>query len=220
MRTPFICFDIETAPLIDRVELFWKPDSRLKDPAKIAESLALAKSRAALDPLTGKILVIGLMDQDGQHHYIEGEEASLILEFWRRFEPEWLPGHADARFCFWSGSGSASTMFDIDYIVTRSRLLGVKVPPQVRNGRFYSSRIIDLASEFLLFQTGEYLSLSNAGHAFGLYEDGSDCHPKDKETDEVTGENFHKVYAQDRAKALSYLENDLHITRQIALRIL
>ena len=216
MITPFIAFDSETKPLTHLVERFWKPDGRLKDPAKIAESLELAKSRAALDAKTGQIIVIGLMDQDGLTDYIRGEETTILNEFWKVFNK---PGNADTKFCLWSGSGSASTMFDIDYIVTRSRILGVKVPPQVRNGRFYSGRIVDLASEFLLYQTGEYLSLSNAGHVFNLYADGSDCHPKNKETDEVTGENFWRVYETDPKKALGYLENDLRLTRQIALRI-
>jgi hypothetical protein len=215
--TPFIAFDIETKPLPEIAAKLFKPSSRLKDPAKIAEAKADFISEAALSPLTGSIIVIGLIDQDAKVEYLEGTESVILTAFWKRFE-----AHAEAvtKFCCWSGSGAAGKIFDADFIVTRSRILGVRIPPTVRNGRFYGSRIVDLASEFLLYQTDAYLSLTKAAMLMGMYDDASLSLTPKSDTDEVKGENFHRHYAENPAKALPYLANDLLHTYHLARRIL
>ncbi len=215
----FIGLDIETRGNIAVAERLWKPPSRLKDPNKIAEAKADYIEKAAISPLTGELVVIGLIGEEGAVSYIEGTEKEIIERFWELVTPA---DQANTKFVFWSGSGASSVCFDMDFIVTRSRILGIKVPECVRHGRFYGSRFVDLASEFLLYQTGEYLSLSHAGMVFGLFDGKHDCRQKLPE-DEVTGANFAFHYDQKeegRAKALSYLRNDLMILFHLANAIL
>lgn len=257
---PFLGFDIETRPEPSLVDRFTKPFpafneadvkcGNLKDPVKIAARLAEAKDQhaddevaywkkahenAALSPFTGSIVVIGLIDEEGNTVFIEGDERTILAAFWARFND---PQHTGRKFVFWSGCGASEKMFDLDFIVTRSRIQGVRVPPQVRQGRYYSSRFIDLASEFLLHQREAYLSLTKAADMLGLY--GADkphnglagrhqIVPK-REDDPVTGENFHQWYdgkaadlvspEEQRRYALKYLANDLSHLLHLAPRIL
>ena len=67
--------DIETAPLAQNEILRFAPefkaDSRLKDPAKIAEDLKTKQekfiSNAALNPLVSKVCAVGLLDGSGKY---------------------------------------------------------------------------------------------------------------------------------------------------------
>ena len=217
MRT-FICCDIETKANPAVAERLWKPPSRLVDPAKIAAAKVEFIEKAALSPLMGEIVVIGLVTDDAEISYLEGDERIILTAFWDIVGSN---DHATTKFVYWSGSGAAGDNFDMDYIVTRSRILGVRIPGVVRNGRFYGQRFVDLASEFLLYKTGEYLSLSNAGMLFGLYDKAQEPAVKPKlATDEVQGANFAQWYGKDREKALGYLKNDLALLFHLAKAIL
>lgn len=257
---PMTGFDIETRPVPELVERFTKPFpefdesavkcGNLKDPAKIAAKLAEARDShaddkiaywkkahefAACNPWTGQIVVIGLINEAGEIGYLEGDERHILTLFWMHFTAH---GDAARKFVFWSGCGASDKMFDIDFILTRSRIIGVRVPPQVRMGRYYAGRIIDLASEFLLHQREQYLSLTKAADLFGLYEKpldhariatSTDIFPK-RDDDPVRGENFWQWYAgtaqpdtpkeEQRAFALRYLRNDLLHLLHLAPRIL
>jgi hypothetical protein len=260
MTTHLYCgFDIETAPIPENVERFTKPFAEfdadavkcgnLKDPAKIVEKKAQAfadhaeeqkaywrkaHENAALSPFTGRIVVIGLITEDASITYLEGEEKAILGAFWNHFAE---PKNALRKWVYWSGCGDAGKNFDLDFIVTRSRIVGVPVPPLVRNGRFYSSKFVDLASEFLLFQREQYLSLSKAADMMGLYElpEVSDIEadrtiwPK-REDDPVQGVNFWQWYEgkieggerpeEQRLFALRYLANDLKHLWHLAPMIL
>jgi hypothetical protein len=227
--------DIETRGNPAAAEKLWKPSEykthgNIKDPVKLqahratweeaqAEAKALFIERAALSPLTGTVCCIGLADDAGEIKTLEGDERTVLTEFWRRVS---LHENATTKWVYWSGSGSYADNFDLDFIVTRSRLIGVPVPPSVRSGRFYNPRFVDLAAEFLLYRSGEYLSLTNAGELFGLYDGKHGVTPKRKD-DEVTGANFAVLYdlgGESRQKALAYLANDLKITYHLANAIL
>jgi hypothetical protein len=252
----FIGFDIETRPRLDLVERFTKPFADFdeakcraeyataRDPAKgptfiakkreehESERMAYwqnARERAQLSPLTGEVCIIGTVTSGGIVSYFEGDEATMLRSFWQLFNSF---GEAVTRFVFWSGCGSPSKMFDVDFMVTRSRILGVPLPPTLRNGRYYSARIVDLASEFLLYQPDAYLSLSKGADAMGFYDDER-LTPglfRKSDTDTVTGEFFHLWYDgkaqcdfpahEQRMTAMRYLENDLWHVYHAANRIL
>lgn len=181
----------------------------------IAEKTADFYDDAALSPLYGCILVIGLMDEQGNYTTLEGDEKDVLEMFWSTYEK------TPDKWCFWSGSGN-SQAFDIDFILTRSRILGVKYPYTIRNGRHYSSRIMDLAAEFLLHNSQSYLSLSNAAAVMGLYRQDASLVRKSA-TEEVTGKDFARFYRgtpEEKAKAMLYLERDLILTQRLAKRIL
>ncbi len=258
----FTGFDIETRPMPDLVDKFTKPFpafdrdavkcGNLKDPVKIAEKLAQAEADhktdelrywekahmdAALNPFTAEIVVIGLIDEQGFTAYLHGPEPAILGGFWKAFT---LGGDAARKFVFWSGCGAIESKFDIDFIMTRSRICGVKIPPQARDGRYYSRRIVDLAGEFLLHKRESYLSLTKAAQLFNLYGADGLCGPEGvpadqtifpkRDDDPVTGKNFflwwdgiavadHSAEEQ-RALATRYLANDLKHLLHLAPRIL
>lgn len=259
---PFAGFDIETRPRLDRVDRFmeafpdFNPDAvkcgHLKDPAKIAEKKAQAEAdhaqaakehrarayeRAALNPRTAEIVVIGMITEDGAAMFLDAEtEAENLNVFWRLF----AVGFSDRRFVYWSGCGKPFG-FDLSFLITRSRLLGVRVPSQAFSGRYPAQRLVDLAADFLLHERDSYLSLSAAADLFDLYDSrgmgpgpdapiaGQTIFRKSK-SDPVTGENFHCWWdgkaseehtpQQQRAFARQYLTNDLLHLFHMAPRIL
>lgn len=223
MSTPlFRAFDLESRGNPIACELLWKPPSRLKDPVKIAEAKADFFADAALSPLTGSIVIIGLIDQDGEIVLLEGTEADIIGDFWVHF----VTAQPDVRWCFWSGCGNPGRNFDLDFIVTRSRILGIKVPAIVRSGRYYGNRFVDLASEFLLYQSDAYLSLTNAAELLGVFDGplwvgGPNAARKDK-SDPVIGATFAANYDNEATRflALQYLINDLYLSFGVAQSIL
>ena len=84
-----IVFDVETGPLAESELSALLPPfdpaevktGNLKDPAKIAEKIAEAEAnhrrdffdKAALDPLTGRVIAIGMVLADGQQSFEQGK---------------------------------------------------------------------------------------------------------------------------------------------------
>lgn len=253
-RAPFRGFDVETRPRLDLVAKLAEPPApfdpegvkygNTKDPVKraalleqrrqeheeqAADALENQRKRAALDPLTGEVCVIGTIDESFSISLIQHPtEIAILRAFWTIVAQE---GDAAIRWLFWSGAGDINNHFDLDFVVTRSRILGVRVPSFVRSGRYYSARLFCLAKEFLLYKREKFLSLTRAGEVFDLYSDGVE--PKlerKREDDPVTGENFHLWWdgkatkehpaAAQRSFALRYLDNDLRHLAHLAIRIL
>lgn len=250
MTTPnYHLFDIETRPLPDAVAKYTRPFSdfdpaavkcgNIKDPAKIAEKKAQAQAdhelarldywkkatdNAALDPFTGAVVCIGIASDTGPVSIIaEDTEAGTLRQFWQLFA---LAENAVSKFVFWSGCGDPARKFDIDFLVTRSRINRVPIPIGVRSGRFYGQRIVDLAGEFLLHQRERYLSLTKACEMLGVYEDHKDVVPKD-ENAVVTGATFYQWWDgtmnikgvagwEQRNLARAYLTNDVNSLRHLA----
>jgi hypothetical protein len=243
MSSPsFIGFDIETRPLPELVTKYARPYPEFdegavkygntKDPGKRAALLAEKReeheagrtgywanlvARAALDPFTGAIVCIGITtDTSSPEIFCEATEAGTLRQFWQVFA---LADNATTKFVFWSGCGDPNKKFDIDFILTRSRILGVKIPQRVRSGRYYDNRIVDLAQEFLLNQRDRYLSLTKAadpvqGANFWQWWDGvavgtTVAHPAQPHT-----------AAEQRAYAAKYLCNDVLHLKYLAPRIL
>jgi hypothetical protein len=100
--------------------------------------------------------------------------------------------------------------FDLPFLVLRSRMLDVPVPPLLRAGRYFSAtRFCDLQEEWLLGRPRSEVkcSLDYVARALG-------CGAKTGQ-----GKDFADLYAVDEAGALSYLENDLRIAQKIAQKL-
>jgi hypothetical protein len=169
-----IAFDIETGPLArDFLESllpeFDPSEVKLgnaKDPALVAAKIEAAREKhqadflekAALDPLTGRVLAIGLLSFGPNEDKATSEvalddaacddnERELLEDFWSVFLRS-----LDGERTFFVGHNS--TDFDLPFLVTRSRILGVRVPPLVirRSGNRYSfsDRFIDTRTVFAL----------------------------------------------------------------------
>ena len=212
----------------------------LKDEAKIADKISAARvahniavtkheanvaaaeadhwqqfvDEAALSPLTGRILAIGVQLPDGKYivrHY-DGNaryESNLVAFFWRLFnraikEREAIVGHNIKRF-------------DLSFLVRRSWLLGIDVPAEVSSidGRYWHRCFVDTMERW---QCGNYreqfAKLNTLAKAFGLsgkLDDGG-----------VSGAEFAKFYwgdADQRQLALDYLQRDVEITAGVAQRM-
>lgn len=248
-------FDIETKPRPDLVERYVQPLPPF-DPAavkygntkdlekrgvifKAAEDayaqaaidhMADAHERAALNPLTAQVIAIGVADsQPGADEVTvisNQDERELLREFWILF-----CSHAMAveSFVFWSGTADIGENFDIDMLVRRSWLLGIKVPQLVFNGRYYGNRLVDATGRYLLGRRGSYCTLSRAADELGLFTPESGLKPK-KDDDPVRGENFWKWWegsvadsslspTDQRFLATTYLQNDVLTLKAIVGRI-
>ncbi len=186
-----------------------------------------ARERAALNPLTAEICCIGIrfngtiliLGADGQ------SEPVILRQFWEAFQNN----HGEP-FVFWSGSGNPAENFDPDFIIKRSWICGVPVPPSAFDGRYLGRKFVDAAARYLMFKREAYCSLTDAADQLGLYTGENNIFPKNKETDVVVGSNFHMYWdgkindgasaSDQRALAVRYLENDLLTADLIAARIL
>ena len=216
------CFDIETGPLgSDALELIMPPFNEadvklglLKDPAKIAEKIEKARTdhvakfmrNAALSPLTGQILAIGvcgpiISNEIKTHILIDSNERTLISAFFSFFAESFdrTPAH-------WIGFNIAN--FDVPFLVRRAWHHGVAIPEQLLSRRYLNSCFTDI---YLLWQLTHYppehVSLNALGQFFGLP-------PKDGD-----GAEFAELLRYNPKAAIEYLTTDLSITWEIAKRL-
>jgi predicted PolB exonuclease-like 3'-5' exonuclease len=116
-------FDIETIPDPDALEMMPEPEVALgntKDPAKIAEKIADAKrkqvEKAALDPLTARIVCASFANASANRVVIgtATDERSVMRFIFERL------GEPEARFVTWNGAG-----FDFPMVYRRAAILGI-----------------------------------------------------------------------------------------------
>jgi predicted PolB exonuclease-like 3'-5' exonuclease len=133
-----VALDIETIPNMATVSKLPEPsiDSRLKDPAKIADAKAEAKKnqidKMALNPLTARVCCFGVVGMLGAEEMSHGDiisedsdvaERALIQDIMK------MLGNEQMRLTTWNGIG-----FDLPMIYKRAMILGIepanfKAPP-------------------------------------------------------------------------------------------
>lgn len=225
--THAIVFDIETkAQAADKLLASLPPFDpeavkvgNIKDPAKIAEKMAQAEAKhksdylakAALSPATGEVCAIGLLESDGKETLLTStaggyDEATLLNAFWAHYRAEVM-----TRRTLWIGHNVLD--FDLPFLVNRSRILGVSIPPLVftiRGGRVHwSDRFIDTRTVWLMGRkpTETPSSLDTVCGAFGL---GSKA---------GSGADFAALLESDQAAAIAYLRQDLTLTANLARKL-
>lgn len=130
-RTPnTIILDIETGPLPVSRREFLRPSpdtiktGNLKDPAKIAAKIAEAEADfesgdgAAMDAMSGRVLLVGMLIRGECVHIHDDDESRLLRRTWDLLEsnrPDRIVGHNVIGF-------------DARFLVRRSFVLGVGVP--------------------------------------------------------------------------------------------
>lgn len=211
----YLYFDIETGPLPE-AELeaalppFDEADVKLgnlKDPFKIEAKIAEARvkhrenfmARAALDPMTGRLLAFGARDEEGKATIVCVDDERLLLE------QAW--GYFNGVTSFTHFVGFNIFAFDLPFLIRRSWKLGVRVPFR-RQKRYWPECFVDLRE---IWQLGDYQgrgSLGAISKFLGVGEKNGD------------GAQFAELLVRDRAAALGYLENDLALTAAIGDRIL
>ena len=191
----------------------WKPDTvAAKHKEYQANAWEEFVGKAALSPVTGRVLLIGLV-KDGDFAGIthDGGEPAMLSLFWSKVE-EWLAAKLPI-------IGHNSNSFDLPFLIRRSWMLGIDVPPEVKQGRYLHPLFRD-TMEFWSCGGREYPSLDSLGEAFGIGQ----------KTEGVHGRDFHRWWfgtmegvdvpvEQQRIKALEYCEQDVRLTAAIAARM-
>lgn len=209
-----ILFDVETGPLPESELAALLPPfdpaevkvGNLKDPEKIAAKIAEAEANhkrdfienAALDPLTGRVVAIGMLRHDTRDFVAVGheDEARTLAEFWSVLRAEIVRGS--------NLVGFNTFQFDLPFLLRRSWKHRVPVPLGLRRGRYWSEHLGDLRE---IWQLGDRMakgSLDSIAKHLGVGEKTGE------------GKDFARLWREDRAKAMSYLRNDLELTAKIA----
>lgn len=209
-----IYFDIETGPLAENELAALLPPfdpaevktGNIKDPEKIAAKLAEAETnhrrdffdRAALDPLTGRVIAIGLLYPDSGEFVVIGhdDEAATLKEFWQVCQGDM--GRINEMI------GFNSNQFDLPFLIRRSWKHRVPVPHGIRRGRYWSEQMIDLRDLWQLGDRQARGSLDAVAKHLGVGSKNGD------------GKSFAKLWETDREKAIEYLRNDLQLTARVA----
>ncbi|MGH7970806.1 MAG: ribonuclease H-like domain-containing protein [Limisphaerales bacterium] len=212
MKTIF--FDIETGPLPEQELAQMVPPfdpnevkvGNLKDPEKIAAKRAEAEAnhhrefveRAALDPLTGRVLAVGLLSGHGDFCVISHEdEAAILREFWKTCRGGDMSG-LNRMVCFNSHS------FDLPFLIRRSFKYRIKIPLGIRRGRYWSDQMVDLREEWQLGDRQARGSLDSLARYFGVGQKNGQGH------------DFARLWRENRGQAMAYLRTDLELTAKIA----
>ncbi|HVV73612.1 MAG TPA: ribonuclease H-like domain-containing protein [Verrucomicrobiae bacterium] len=211
MKTIF--FDIETGPLPElelaqMVPTFDPAEVKvgnLKDPEKIAAKRAEAEAnhrrefieRAALDPLTGRVLAVGLLSGDAEFRVLGNEnEAALLREFWSACQGE------TSRLNRMVGFNTNS--FDLPFLIRRSFKHRVEIPFGIRRGRYWGDEMVDLREDWQLGDRQARGSLDTIARYLGVGQKTGD------------GADFARLWNEHRTKAVEYLRTDLELTARIA----
>lgn len=220
-----IYFDIETAPLPEAELAQFLPEPKpfneadvkfgnIKDPEKIREKIENAKldhdaaqarirleviAKAALSALTGRVLAIGILESDfrGLAIFHGDNEADLLASFWNCYKS------INEDFISFNGNS-----FDLPFLVRRSWKNGVTIPQGVRRGRYWSDRFIDLREIWLCGEYQGHGSLDTVSKFLGIGEKNG------------SGADFAKLYYENQAEALAYLQNDVELLEGLASKIL
>lgn len=205
-RNP-IFFDIETGPLSgDEVRQYmpkFEAPSNYKDEDKIAKAIAEKESawleRAALSPITGRVLAIGYCKDDKNIEILEGDEQKIITTFW-----ELITYHGAI---LQKLIGFNSNSFDLPFLIRRSWKLRIKIPNTLYKyikGRVYlHENCIDILDYWSL-DTRDSIKLSDLAKFL------------DAGSKSGSGADFAKQYAEHRDEAISYLKNDILLTYKCA----
>jgi len=210
-----IVFDIETGalpeseleallPAFDPAEV---KTGNIKDPEKIATKIAEAEAshrweffdRAALDPLTGRVVAIGIL-RNAEFRVLSNEcEAAVLLDFWDVCVGQM--GRINEMI------GFNTHLFDLPFLVRRSWKHGIPVPTMVRRGRYWNERLVDLREAWQLGDRMARGSLDAIAKHLGVGAKNGD------------GKEFARLWESDREKAIAYLRNDVELTARVADRL-
>jgi len=204
-----IVFDIETAPLpTDQIVIPpFDPANvktgNLRDPDKIADKIRQAEEEhasnylrnAALDPLTGRVVCIGVAVGQADPFLFSGDERTMLGAFWDSLcQSERAPLIL----------GFNSKQFDLPFLIRRSWKHRVAVPGWIRRGRYWSDSIVDLREVWQLGDSRAHGSLAAICRHLGLGEKSG------------SGADFGTLWETDNAAAREYCLQDVRLTRDVA----
>ncbi len=202
-----IVFDIETVPQNEERILAlapeFKPAANLKDPEKIAASIADKKRKyiedAALDWKTAEVVLIGMGDGVDFNSMI-ADEKDLLRDFLAIIHSALCDGHAVG--------GHNVKGFDLPMIINRARALGLKIPDGIIT--FWKGRPQWAEN---IFDTLEILSFGKSFEGNGV-EDVSRALGLPGKLG--NGGDFPLMWSADRERAIAYNRRDVELEIEIA----
>ena len=137
--------DLETAPIADYAQYLdpVKPAGNLKDPVKIAASIAEKEAdrieTLATDPYLCRIVAVGFQIDDGIRGVVADVAANVNVEavLIDSLYTLWVDGNL-------TPCGFCSRTYDHPVLNTRARLLGVHIPKRFRTVTRWSDNVVDL----------------------------------------------------------------------------
>ena len=170
-------------------------------------------SKAALSPVTGRVLLIGVIDGASDSLAVYNDDEAVMLDrFWALID-DWLTAKRPI-------IGHNSNGFDLPFLVRRSWYLGVPVPREVRQGRYWNPLFRD-TMEFWNCGARDYVRLNTLGEFFVVGQ----------KTEGIQGGDFSKLWYgqmpaetwgtpdEQRVKAIEYNAQDLRLTASIAAKM-
>lgn len=205
-----IIFDVETGPLAPDLVKGLMPQfqapANYRSPeainSYIQEQQAKWVANAALSPLSGRVLCIGVKTQVPSYQCFDEEDEKALLSRWWDEVGNWIrSGHQLAGFC--------CRRFDIRFLLRRSWRHGIHEPMCIWAGKFISPVIIDIADRW---GCGEHtdqdkISLDTLAQFLEIGRKNGN------------GAQFAELWAKDREAAARYLQNDLDLTAEAFRRI-
>jgi len=183
----------------------WKPETKA---AKWEEARASGWNRfverAALSPLTGQVLAVGVY-YAGRPEPIEifsEDEPDILARFWDLVDD-------DASLFI----GHNIHGFDLPFFVRRSWKHRIAVPEGlIERNRYWSPRFIDTMAVWSAGDRNGTVSLDTLARFFGVGQ----------KPEGIGGGDFARLWAgtvDERRKAITYLRNDLDMTAAVAERM-
>lgn len=165
--------------------------------------------KAALSAETGRVITIGYLpvgacDDEAYLDDAGFDEQKLLKRFWTGYAKVVRNrGHIVG----WNSNG-----FDIPYIIKRSWIIGVPVPPSVFRGRWISDTFLDLMLIWSVHEFRKFAKLDACARILGI---------GNKTDQECTGAEFAEWYRdpQRHEQAKEYGLLDLVLTRKIYERL-
>lgn len=205
--------DIETGPAPNAADYapHFEAPGNYKDPIKIAAYIEEAKEkwteRAALFPESGRVLMVGMAEDDAEPYTVWGEEKKVVTS---ALDMAWKFLSKGSRVYGYNIHG-----FDLPFLVKRAWILGIHVPKmfQYWRGKWsWHDAVIDL---MLWWKMGEYRKSDDAPSssmaavlkALGL------------PGKEGNGKDFAALLRDDPEAAQKYLIRDVNATREIAQKV-
>ena len=169
-----------------------------------AQWWADAKSRAALSPLTGRVLAVGYYSTDSGNTIldIDEDESGMLGRFWGQYTKAKQAGRRLV--------GHNIYGFDIPFLMRRCWLLGFDVPQAVVDrGRWIDSTTLVDTMQLWGCGNREPVKLDVIARAFGVGQ----------KPDGIDGGMFSELLVSNPELAKKYLANDLQMTAGVAERM-
>jgi len=210
----YLAFDIETGPAENALSYFSRSDVKLgnlKDPNKIEAKLAEAEDefldKAALSPITGKVLAVGLTDGEVHEVLTYVSEKEIITETLERIGSQLMQQRPVV--------GWNIIKFDFPFLFKRAMMLGVLWPKHIWDLKkgYAHSQIIDLMRYWNMGDWKEMTKMDTVNRFLCGFGKPSG----------VTGADFARLFngtPEKRQEAIDYALNDVKILDSLTRKML